>query len=74
MAELDKLAPEAGEEAILDASRRMMQSAEKIRGDVVNAYEAMGQSGAEAQMADALRWLDVRLREQTARWKSLWRR
>ncbi len=58
VAELDKLSPEEGEEAILDTTRRMMQSAEKIRGDVVNAYEAMGQSGAEAQMADAFRWLD----------------
>ncbi|KIN73071.1 DNA repair protein RecN [Sulfitobacter guttiformis] len=58
VAELDKLSPEEGEEAILDTKRRMMQSAEKIRGDVVNAYEAMGQSGAEAQLADAFRWLD----------------
>jgi DNA repair protein RecN (Recombination protein N) len=59
VAELDKLAPEQGEEAILDIKRRTMQSAEKIRADVVNAYEAMGQSGAEAQMADAFRWLDA---------------
>ncbi len=35
-----------------------MQGAEKIRADVVNAYEAMGQNGAEAQLADAFRWLD----------------
>ena len=56
--ELDKLAPEEGEEAALDIKRRTMQSAEKIRTDVVNAYEAMGQSGAEAQLADAFRWLD----------------
>jgi DNA repair protein RecN (Recombination protein N) len=58
VAELDKLAPEEGEEAALDIKRRMMQSAEKIRADVVNAYEAMGHSGAEAQLADAFRWLD----------------
>lgn len=58
VAELDKMAPEEGEEAALDTKRRMMQSAEKIRADVVNAYEAMGQNGAEAQMADAFRWLD----------------
>ncbi len=56
--ELDKLAPEEGEEAALDIKRRTMQGAEKIRADVVNAYEAMGQSGAEAQLADAFRWLD----------------
>jgi DNA repair protein RecN (Recombination protein N) len=58
VAELDKLNPDAGEEALLDAKRRMMQGAEKIRADVVNAYEMMGQGGAERQMGDALRWLD----------------
>lgn len=58
MAELDKLNPEEGEEAELDTRRRVMQAAEKIRADVVNAYEAMGQSGAEAQLAEAFRWLD----------------
>jgi DNA repair protein RecN (Recombination protein N) len=58
VAELDKLRPEEGEEAALDTQRRSMQGAEKIRADVVNAYEAMGQSGAEAQLADAFRWLD----------------
>ncbi|MGB5864203.1 MAG: DNA repair protein RecN [Sulfitobacter sp.] len=58
VAELDKLRPEEGEEAALDVKRRSMQAAEKIRIDVVNAYEAMGHSGAEAQMADAFRWLD----------------
>lgn len=58
VAELDKLNPEEGEEADLDTRRRVMQAAEKIRADVVNAYEAMGQSGAEAQLAEAFRWLD----------------
>lgn len=58
VAELDKLAPEVGEEATLDTRRRQMQGAEKIRRDVVNAYELMGQGGAETAMGDALRWLD----------------
>ena len=58
VAELDKLDPQEGEEATLDTQRRMMQSAEKIRADVVNAYEIMGQSGAERHLCDALRWLD----------------
>jgi len=58
VAELDKLDPQAGEEEHLDARRRLMQSAEKIRSDVVNAYEMMGQGGAETQLGDALRWLD----------------
>jgi DNA repair protein RecN (Recombination protein N) len=58
VAELDKLDPQEGEEATLDTKRRMMQGAEKIRSDVVNAYEMMGQNGAERQLGDALRWLD----------------
>lgn len=58
VAELDKLDPQEGEEAALDTQRRLMQSAEKIRADVVNAYEIMGQSGAERHLGDALRWLD----------------
>ncbi|MGR3517540.1 DNA repair protein RecN [Sulfitobacter pontiacus] len=58
VAELDKLDTQAGEEEQLDARRRLMQSAEKIRSDVVNAYEMMGQGGAETQLGDALRWLD----------------
>ena len=58
VAELDKLAHEAGEEATLDTRRRQMQGAEKIRRDVVNAYELLGQGGAETAMGDALRWLD----------------
>ncbi|MFC6638572.1 DNA repair protein RecN [Sulfitobacter sp. JBTF-M27] len=58
VAELDKLDPQEGEEATLDTKRRLMQGAEKIRADVVNAYEIMGQNGAERQLGDALRWLD----------------
>ena len=58
VAELDKLDPQEGEEATLDTKRRLMQGAEKIRTDVVNAYEIMGQNGAERQLGDALRWLD----------------
>lgn len=58
VAELDKLDPQEGEEATLDTKRRLMQGAEKIRADVVNAYEIMGQGGAERHLGDALRWLD----------------
>ncbi|MEP5732458.1 MAG: DNA repair protein RecN [Sulfitobacter sp.] len=58
VAELDKLDPQEGEEAALDTKRRLMQGAEKIRADVVNAYEIMGQGGAERHLGDALRWLD----------------
>ena len=56
--ELDKLAPEPGEEADLDARRRMMQSAEKIRDDIAQASSALGYDGAEGAMANALRWLE----------------
>lgn len=58
VAELDALAPEPGEEATLDARRRAMQSAEKIRSDVVRAHEILGHQGAEAALGEALRWLD----------------
>ena len=56
--ELDSLAPEAGEDASLDAARRLMQGAERIRDDVAKAQAAIGQDGAEALMNDAVRWLD----------------
>jgi DNA repair protein RecN (Recombination protein N) len=49
VAELDKLDPDPGEEASLDARRRAMQGAEKIRADIVRAHNAL---------VDALRWLE----------------
>lgn len=58
VAELDKLAPEPGEEAELDAKRRLMQAAEKMRVDVAHAIKALGLNGAEGTMSDAGRWLD----------------
>ncbi|MBZ4021828.1 DNA repair protein RecN [Rhodobacter sp. TJ_12] len=57
VAELDKLAPEPGEEDRLDAQRRMMQAAEKIRSDVARAAQMLGPEGAEGAMRDADRWL-----------------
>lgn len=57
-AELDKLKPQPGEEAELDAKRRKMQAAAKIGADIARAHQALGQDGAEAPMADALRWLE----------------
>jgi DNA repair protein RecN (Recombination protein N) len=56
--EFDLLAPRPGEEAELDASRRLMQAAERIRDDVARALQAIGPDGAEGQMMDATRWLD----------------
>ncbi len=57
VAELDKLAPEPGEEAKLDGERRLMQAAEKIREDIARAREALGLQGAEGMITDASRWL-----------------
>jgi DNA repair protein RecN (Recombination protein N) len=56
--ELQKLAPEAGEEAELDSRRRLMQGAEKLRADIAHAAQALGREGAEGMMSDAMRWLD----------------
>ncbi|MEO0938443.1 MAG: DNA repair protein RecN [Pseudomonadota bacterium] len=56
--ELEALAPEPGEEGALDTARRLMQAAEKIRSDVVKAYDALGYDGAEGAMGNAMRWLE----------------
>ncbi len=58
VAELDQLKPLPGEEATLDARRRVMQAAEKIRGDVMRAGAALSDQGAEGQLTDAQRWLE----------------
>ncbi len=55
--ELDTLDPKPGEEASLDAERRLMQGAERIRSDVARALQALGPEGAEGAMRDADRWL-----------------
>ncbi len=56
--ELDKLDPQPGEEETLDARRRLMQAAERMRADVARAVAALGTDGAEGAMGDARRWLD----------------
>ncbi|MFN4129337.1 MAG: DNA repair protein RecN, partial [Paracoccaceae bacterium] len=58
VAELDKLNPEPGEEASLDARRRSMQGAERIRADVARALQMLSEDGAEAALRDATRWLE----------------
>ncbi|MBP0484244.1 DNA repair protein RecN [Sagittula salina] len=58
VAELQALGPEEGEEAVLDARRRRMQAAEKIRDDIAQASAALGYEGAEGAMSGALRWLE----------------
>lgn len=58
VAELDKLAPEPGEEQRLDVARRAMQGAERIRDDVARALQMLTGDGAEGAMVDAARWLE----------------
>lgn len=56
--ELDRLAPQPGEEAELDARRRAMQAGQRIREDIARAAQAMGEEGAERLLTDAVRWLE----------------
>lgn len=58
VAELDKLAPEPGEEAALDSSRRRMQAGTRIGEDIARAAQALGSDGAEGILVDAARWLE----------------
>ncbi len=55
--ELDALAPVTGEDAKLDARRRLMQAGERIRDDIIKAAEALSPEGADGRMQDANRWL-----------------
>ncbi|MDE3238300.1 MAG: DNA repair protein RecN [Paracoccaceae bacterium] len=57
--ELDRLDPKPGEEADLDARRRLMQGAARIREDIARALEALSPQGAEGMVTDATRWLDA---------------
>lgn len=57
-AELDALDPQPGQEAELDAARRMMRAGEKISSDIAKALQALGDKGAEGMMRDAIRWLE----------------
>jgi DNA repair protein RecN (Recombination protein N) len=56
--ELDQLAPEPGEEARLDAARRLMQGAARVREDITRAAHALGGEAAEGALLDATRWLE----------------
>jgi DNA repair protein RecN (Recombination protein N) len=58
VAELDQQAPKPGEDQALDARRRLMQGAGRIREDVARALAALSDEGAEGRMRDAQRWLE----------------
>jgi DNA repair protein RecN (Recombination protein N) len=57
-AELAALDPQPDEEPALDARRRQLRAAVRIREDVVRAAEALGPEGAEGPLVQALRWLE----------------
>ena len=57
--ELDALDPQPGEEEALDARRRRMQAAERLRADVARAHAALSDEGAERLLIDATRWLEA---------------
>lgn len=57
--ELERLAPEEGEEDVLDAERRQMQRAESIADDVSKAISQLGNQGAEGALSDTLRRVEV---------------
>ncbi len=59
VSEFEALEPEAGEDAALDARRRLMQAGERISADVARAHAALGSNGAEGMMRDAARWLET---------------
>ncbi|MGB0497570.1 MAG: DNA repair protein RecN [Rubricella sp.] len=58
VAELERFAPEPGEDETLDMARRRMQAAARLREDVARAAEALGAEGAEGRVGDASRWLE----------------
>ena len=57
--ELIRVDPKEGEEQELDAKRRMMQSAEKIKDDILKAQNAVGVNGAESLILDAMKWIET---------------
>lgn len=61
--ELIRVGPKEGEEQELDAKRRMMQSAEKIKDDILKAKNAVGVNGAESLILDAMRWIETASRK-----------
>ena len=58
LADLKRLDSKSGEEEALDSQRRLIKNSARIIGDVVQAAESLGDSGAEGMMAQALRWLE----------------
>ena len=56
--ELDKLGAQPGEDAELDGKRKIMKSAARLQEDLYKVCEAIGPSGAEGLVGNALRLLE----------------
>lgn len=52
--ELDALAPEAGEDALLDAERRLIRQSAELGEELSKAAAALSSDGADAMLGDAL--------------------
>ncbi len=52
--ELERLAPEAGEDAVLDAERRLIRNAGQLGEEIARADGLIGHDGAEGALLDAL--------------------
>ncbi|MCC6304661.1 MAG: DNA repair protein RecN [Rhodobacteraceae bacterium] len=59
VAELARLRPAAGEEGELDARRRAMQAAARVRDEIARAAALLSEEGAGRALADALRRLEA---------------
>ncbi len=57
-AELDAFAPEPGEDAALDARRRLLRAGQAIGEELARAAQEIGPQGAEGALSDATRRLD----------------
>jgi DNA repair protein RecN (Recombination protein N) len=64
LAELDRLDPRVGEEAVLAEERAVLGAAEKALADIASARDALGGDGAVSRLAGAVRGL-ARARERT---------
>jgi DNA repair protein RecN (Recombination protein N) len=66
LADLDRLAPKAGEEAVLAETRTVLGAAEKILSDIAQARDLLASSSAESALAQGLRALE-RAQERLAK-------
>lgn len=56
--ELEDMAVLPGEEAELDARRRLIQASKRIREDVARGHAALANDGADGKLTEAMQWLN----------------